>query len=1105
MLTAPFLSKISPGRHGLRLFGSLMGGFAFAQLATLRAQSTYPTPYTISTFAGSPTLTGSANGAGGIARFYYPISLATDSAGNVYVADQQNCLIRKITPAGVVSTLAGSPGLAGTTDGGGGGARFTSPDGIAVDGRGMIYVADGRIRTITPAGVVSTITSTIGSYCTGVAVDAAGTIYATERSQQRILKITPAGALSVFAGLLNVSGYVDASTGAAARFNLPNGLAVDKAGNVYVADSFNHAIRKITPAGVVSTLAGGPAPTPVFGSADGTGSAARFYEPVQLAADAAGNIFVADRSNRTVRKITPTGVVTTLAGLTGVAAGTVNGVGSAARFNDPYGMAVDDAGNFFMTDYVNHVIRVGAPPGAGTVAGIAIPLLIPVGASAVDARALAESPTGSVLVGISGKYAVKPSSGGAQALVTPNYTNPQPYNLSYVVRLLANGQPDPAFTSAPGGDGTVNTVAVQADGKILVGGTFASFNTVFFKNLARLQADGKADGTFLIGSGPDAQVNALAVQADGKILVGGAFQNFGGQSRPYLLRLGATGAVDTAFAPALNGAVDAIVVQPDGKILVGGTFTSAGGAARSRIARLLATGANDSTFDPGAGANDEVVALRLQANGAIIAAGDFTSFAGQARSRLVRVLATGALDSTFSPAASADKTVISLGLEASGNVVLGGAFTQVNGVARNRLARLLVDGALDPSFDPGDGANNDVRSVLPRADGTIFLGGLFDQYQGAPANAVVAIASTPVATAFLRAPQPLTVNLGSTVRFVTSATGVGTLTYQWSKDGVAIGGATGATLTMSGASASTQGRYALQVTSASGSVTAGDALLTVTNTNDFGRLINLSVLTGLGSGEGLFTVGTVIGGAGTTGPKPLLIRAAGPSLTPLGVVGVLPDPKLDLFSGPAVVGTNDNWGGTAALSAAFTSVGAFPYVNAVSKDAAVYNPSLPAGGYTVQVSGAAGSSGNVIAELYDATPSAGFTPATPRLINVSVLKQIDAGALLTVGFVIGGSTAKTVLVRVIGPALTGFGVVGAMADPKLDLFSGSTVIASNDNWAGDPQIAAAAGAVGAFALTNAASKDAIMFITLAPGGYTVQASGVSSTAGAALVEVYEVP
>jgi len=273
-----------------------------------------------------------------------------------------------------------------------------------------------------------------------------------------------------------------------------------------------------------------------------------------------------------------------------------------------------------------------------------------------------------------------------------------------------------------------------------------------------------------------------------------------------------------------------------------------------------------------------------------------------------------------------------------------------------------------------------------------------------------------------------------------------------------------------------------------------------------GRLINLSILTTITAASPLFTVGTVIGGAGTSGNKALLVRAAGPSLTPLGVAGALPDPKLDLFSGQTVIASNDNWGGTTALSATFAQVGAFAYVSAASKDAAVHNTTMPAGNYTVQVSGVGGATGTVIAELYDATPSASFTPATPRLINVSVLKQISAGEILTAGFVIGGSGSKQVLVRAVGPTLglVPFNIPGVMADPKIDLFSGQTVIASNDNWGGGAALASAFASVGAFAL-GATSKDAALLVTLAPGNYTAQVSGVNNTGGSAIVEVYEVP
>src|SRR5581483_2929146 len=152
-------------------------------------------------------------------------------------------------------------------------------------------------------------------------------------------------------------------------------------------------------------------------------------------------------------------------------------------------------------------------------------------------------------------------------------------------------------------------------------------------------------------------------------------------------------------------------------------------------------------------------------------------------------------------------------------------------------------------------------------------------------------------------------------------------------------------------------------------------------------------------------------------------------------------------------------------------------------------------------------SGLVIAELYDATPAGLFATTTPRLINVSVLKSIPSGSILTAGFVIGGSTAKTVLVRAIGPALglAPFKFSGVMSDPKLELYSDQTVIAANDNWGGDAQLTGVGNAVGAFAVTVATSKDAMLVISLAPGSYTAQVSGVAGASGSAIVEVYEVP
>ncbi len=271
------------------------------------------------------------------------------------------------------------------------------------------------------------------------------------------------------------------------------------------------------------------------------------------------------------------------------------------------------------------------------------------------------------------------------------------------------------------------------------------------------------------------------------------------------------------------------------------------------------------------------------------------------------------------------------------------------------------------------------------------------------------------------------------------------------------------------------------------------------------RLSNLSVLTSVSATDPQFTVGTVVRGGGTGGVKPLLIRAAGPSLIPLGVAGVLADPKLEVFSGATVVAANDNWNGTAALNTLFSQVGAFAYASPASLDSAVAY-SAPSADLTVQVSGVGNTAGAVIAELYDATPAAAFSATTPRLINVSVLKQIDSGGILTVGFVIEGVMPKQVLIRAVGPtlALAPFGIGNAMSDPKLELFLGQTVIASNDNWGGGTSLSTAFANVGAFAL-GATSRDAVVLVTLFPGNYTVQVSGVAGGSGLAIAEVYESP
>jgi hypothetical protein len=346
----------------------------------------------VTTIAGMAGMAGSTDGTGAAARFNGPAGVATDGAGNVYVADTDNNTIRKVTPTGAVTTTAGTGPVFGSTDGTGAGATFDNPAGVATDSAGNVYVADAYdfansgalgliIRKITPTGAVTTLAgmagmagSTDGTGAAarfegpfGIAIDSAGNVYVSDASNSAnsgfctdtIRKINAAGVVSTFAGTAGTCGSTD-GTGAAARFGDPRGLATDSAGNVYVADGTT--VRKITPAGVVTTLAGTAG---VTGSTDGTGAAASFYSLSGVATDSAGNVYVADTNNDIIRKITPAGVVTTLAGMAGMT-GNTDGTGAVARFDAPSGVAVDSVGNVYVADTGNHTIRRITPANAVT-------------------------------------------------------------------------------------------------------------------------------------------------------------------------------------------------------------------------------------------------------------------------------------------------------------------------------------------------------------------------------------------------------------------------------------------------------------------------------------------------------------------------------------------------------------------------------------------------------------------------------------------------------------------------------------------------------------------------------------------------------------------
>ena len=320
----------------------------------------------VTTLAGSTI--GLADGTGSLAKFNNPKGVAVDLNGNVYVADEANHKIRKITSTGVVTSIAGN-GFAGDIDDQGDRARLNLPFGIAFDENGNFYVGDtenNKIKKVTSAGDVSNYAGDTSGYVDGtsaiakiyisgltnigITIDAQGTVYFTDSSNFKIRKISPSGIVSTIAG----SGIRGESNGirSKASFDYPCGIVLDSFGNLFVTEGNGNKVRKITPDGVVTTFAGSI--SDFGGSTDGIGTSALFNRPTGLAIDSGNNIYVADSGNNRIRKITPTGVVTTLAGST---QGFVNGTGSSAKFNNPRGVAVDLNGNLYVSDTGNHSIR----------------------------------------------------------------------------------------------------------------------------------------------------------------------------------------------------------------------------------------------------------------------------------------------------------------------------------------------------------------------------------------------------------------------------------------------------------------------------------------------------------------------------------------------------------------------------------------------------------------------------------------------------------------------------------------------------------------------------------------------------------------------------
>ena len=309
----------------------------------------------------------------------------------------------------------------------------------------------------------------------------------------------------------------------------------------------------------------------------------------------------------------------------------------------------------------------------------------------------------------------------------------------HLARLKESGSLDPTFNADAGPDGPIRAIAVQPDGKLVLGGLFGSVNGTNRQNIARLAIDGSLDASFNPSYGADNPVYAVALQPeDDKILVGGLFSKYAGVSSPGIARLNTNGTLDLSFAvgSGANGAVYALALQTDGKVLIGGDFTQFNGQPAVRLVRLNRDGTRDTSFSVGSGFDAAVRALLVQPDGRLVVGGSFTNINGTNFNRLVRLRLDGSVDGSFLHQAGGaalvggDGAVYVLAAQADGRILVGGDFTRFNGVTRGRLTRLTVDGATDPSINFGDGANDFVYAIAVQQDRNILIGGGFTAYDG---------------------------------------------------------------------------------------------------------------------------------------------------------------------------------------------------------------------------------------------------------------------------------------------------------------------------------------------------------------------------------------
>ena len=758
--------------------------------------------------------------------------------------------------------------------------------------------------------------------------------------------------------------------------------------------------------------------------------------------------------------------------------------------------------------------------------------------------------------------------GGANFFATAGVS---PFNLA---RLNVDGSLDSSFNIGTGlsGGASVTNLVAQPDGRVLVSGSFQSVNGIARTNLARLNADGSLDAAFTAASSAVTQPAAkMALLSDGKIIVLNGTQ---------LFRLNPDGSSDAAFTGATNGFATSIFTPlTNGQILAGSS---------RRIIRLNTNGAIDSTFTA---VSDFLIFnsfrdLQLAPDGNVFLAEGVLANFGYTSMALRRYRVDGGFDSTW-PGLYANggyrgDGALTANFDTKGNIFLSTKAWALGSTPTRKVLRYKPDAALDYTFDAGAGPNGDVSAILPLRDGRVIVAGAFTSFDGvarpklvrllaanapdvrlptivavtpeavsvlpgAPVSLTVSAAGSgpltytwssvvptaqttntavsvptnisgtytatvtvtnragsvtsapvrivvaPSAPVLTAAPASLTASTGRTAVFNVAAAGSAPFTYQWFRGTTPVG--TGTTLTLNPVTTADAGDYTVVVTNSLGSTRSSVAKLTVDSS---ARLANISTRAGTGPGDSTLIAGFVITGASA---KKVLIRGIGPSLSAFGLGGLLPNPKITLYDGDRrVIATNDDFDRATTPNGLASGVSGFPLSNPT--DAALVATLVP-GNYTVQVTDSAARSGVALVEVYAADTT------DNRISSLSSRAFVGAGPAIGIcGITVEGERPRQFLIRAVGPTLSEFNVGDTLPDPFLTLTTASGVpVASNDNWGSvgsGSQISAATAAVGAFALP-AASKDSALLITLAPGNYTALISGVNDVTGVAIIEVYEMP